>query len=108
LLLPLTFLKPGLLIVSQRYKSRMPQMLIRRPLHKLKIAHQHRLEPPTVFHLYSRQAFSPASGPSLRQVRERTLRGLKVPEPLVQLFARTARVNPLRVRAAYIRRSPSQ
>jgi hypothetical protein len=63
----------------------MPQVLVRRPLHKLELPDEHRLQPPAVFHLRRGQAFAPP-GAYLRQVRERTLGNLQPPELLLQLL----------------------
>ncbi len=54
----------------------MPEVLIRRPLHKLKLPHEDGLEPPAVFHLRCRQALAPSPGLRLRQILKRTLRRL--------------------------------
>src|SRR5580693_2015442 len=45
----------------------------RRPLHKLKLPHQHRLQPPAVFRPRRRQTFAPSPSPCLQQIREGTL-----------------------------------
>jgi len=39
------------LVVSQRYESGMPQMIIRSPFHVFELANQNRREPATTFHL---------------------------------------------------------
>ena len=86
-------------LLLQSYESRMPQMLVRRPLHKLKLAHQHRLYPPTVF-MFAAVNPSPqrplfASG----KITEGTLVCLQ-PTELRMSASRDAGVNPLRVRPA--------
>ncbi len=43
-----------LLILPQPHKPRMPQVTGGRPLHELKLAHQHRLWPSTIVHLLGR------------------------------------------------------
>jgi hypothetical protein len=75
------------LVACQSNKPRMPQVPIRRPLHKLTLPRQDRPHPPPVFHLCGRKSATPSSGPRLRQVREWTLRSFKAAEPLMQLFA---------------------
>jgi hypothetical protein len=76
---------PFFLVIWERRQPRMPQVLFRRPLHKLELPDEHRLQPPAVFHLRRGQAFAPP-GAYLRQVRERTLGNLQPPELLLQLL----------------------
>lgn len=42
---------PGVLVVSKRNKPRMPQVIIGRPFRELELAHKHRPQPSTLFHL---------------------------------------------------------
>jgi hypothetical protein len=67
----------------QSIKPRMPEVLVRCPFQEFELPHQDRLEPPAVFHLRGGQPLAPSSSPRLRQIRERTHRRLKPPEPLV-------------------------
>ena len=79
-------------------EPRMPEVLVRRPLHKLKLPHEHRLSPAAVLHLRRRQPFAPPPRPHLRQIRERTLGSLQTRQRCCNR-SRSAGGNPLVVRA---------
>lgn len=96
-----------LLVIPQRHEPAVPKVLITRPFDELKLRHQHRLQPPAFAHLGRRQSSAPASGLLLRQIRERAILDFQRLNLLEQLSARDVGVNPLRVRAAYIRLGPS-
>src|ERR1700722_6432151 len=79
------------LLVPQSDESRVPQVLVRRPLHKVKPPPQPRLQPRAVFHLLRRPPAPPSPRPRPRQIREWTFGALKAPEPLAQLLAHRRR-----------------
>jgi hypothetical protein len=69
----------------------MTKVILWRPLHKLKLPNQHRLQPSTFLHLLRGKPRAPAPRPFLRQVHERALRGLQPAEPPIQLLRESRR-----------------
>ncbi len=57
-----------ILVFMQANELRVAEMVVRCPFHILELADQSSFEPTTVRHLRSRQPFSPASSPRLRQI----------------------------------------
>jgi hypothetical protein len=51
-------LSRSLVVLSQRHKPRAPEVLVRRPLHKLEPSHEHGIRPPAVLHLCGGQALA--------------------------------------------------
>jgi hypothetical protein len=94
------------LVISQRDKPRVPQMILWGPLSELELPHKLRLQPATILHLRRGEPLSPTPASDLRQIREWALYRLDLTESLEQL-SRSEGVNPLRVRATYISLSPS-
>ena len=74
-------------------------MIIRRPLHKLKLPDQLGLQPPAFLHLLRREALPPATAAGLRQVVERAILYSRPRNRLIS-FSLNAGVNPFRVRDA--------
>src|SRR5277367_3017385 len=69
----------------------MPQMLIRRPLHKLELPQQQGPEPPAVFHLGSRQTLTPSPCLCFGKIREGAILDFQWPDPLEQFSTRCRR-----------------
>ncbi len=88
-------------VISQRHEPAVPQVVHIRPFDKLKLPHQHRLEPPAFRHLRRRQASAPAPGFLLRQIRERAFLDFQRFDLLEQLRTRRRRESVPRARGIY-------
>jgi len=71
----------SLLIFPQSHKPAVPQVGILRPLNKLKLPHQQRLQPPATFHFRRSESRTPAASFLLRQIGERAFLGFQRLEP---------------------------
>src|SRR5687768_11484276 len=67
----------GLLVFTQADELRVPQVILPRPLEKLELPHELRLQPPAVRHLRLRQPLPPAAALRFGQVRERAFLDLE-------------------------------
>ena len=96
----------GILVLAQRHEARMAEMVVGRPLKELGLSDEERLDPSALRHLSSREPLPPAPSFGFWQVGERTGRRLELLES-PKISRRERGVKPFRVRATYIRRSPS-
>ena len=65
----------------------MPQVAIGSPLDELKLPYQSRIQPSTLFHLFSRESLAPPSALCFRKVGKRTFLHFRPFEAFEQLFA---------------------
>ena len=75
-------------------------MIVRRPLHKLELTHEYRLEPTTFGHFRFRQSLPPTAASSLRQIRERSAQEIKA--NLRAIIDETEYAIPLNLFATYL------
>ena len=69
----------GLLVLPDPNETAVTQVVVRSPLHEFESAHEHRLQPPALFHLLGSKSLPPAAGLRFRQVREGALLHFQAP-----------------------------